>query len=64
MAFKRLWEAKSTFKTYSARLSPQQRKKYEDMYAEQGLFELREQTAQFGSLHRLVSPFVLEERGP
>ncbi|KAH8989865.1 caspase domain-containing protein [Lactarius hatsudake] len=53
MAFKRLWEARSTFKTYSAKLSPQQREKYEVMYIEQGFFDLREQTAQFGSLYRL-----------
>jgi hypothetical protein len=53
MAFKRLWEAKSTFKRYSARLSPQQRKMYEDKYTELGVFELKQQTAQFGSLHRL-----------
>ncbi|KAH9038752.1 caspase domain-containing protein [Lactarius pseudohatsudake] len=52
-AFKRLWEAKSTFKAYSAKLSPHQREKYEVMYTEQGFFNLREQTAQFGSLHRL-----------
>jgi hypothetical protein len=46
MAFKRLWEAKSTFKRYSARLSPQQRKMYEDKYTELGVFELKQQTAQ------------------
>ncbi|KAH9059170.1 caspase domain-containing protein [Lactarius vividus] len=53
MTFKRLWEAKSTFKAKSAKLLPQQREKYEVMYTEQGFFDLREQTAQFGSLHRL-----------
>ncbi|KAF8258285.1 caspase domain-containing protein [Lactarius quietus] len=34
MAFKRLYEAKSTFNNYCAKLTPQQRKKYEDMYTE------------------------------
>jgi hypothetical protein len=53
LAFKRLWEAKSTFRRHSANLSPEQRKRYEDMYTELGVFELKEQTAQFGSLHRL-----------
>ncbi|KAI9438820.1 caspase domain-containing protein [Lactarius indigo] len=52
-SFKRLWEAKSTFKSYSAKLSPQKRKEFQDKYTEQGFFDLREQTAQFGSLHRL-----------
>ena len=50
LAFKRLWEAKSTFRKYSAKLSPQKRQMYEDMYTEQGVFELREQTAQVGAL--------------
>jgi hypothetical protein len=53
LAFKRLWEAKSTFRRHSANLSPEQRKRYEDMYTELGVFELKEQTTQFGSLHRL-----------
>ena len=48
MAFKRLWEAKSTFRKYSANLSPHKRKMYEDMYTEQGVFELKVQTAQVG----------------
>jgi hypothetical protein len=46
MAFKRLLEARSTFRRYSAKLSPQKRKMYEEMYTEQGVFQLKEQTAQ------------------
>ena len=46
MAFKRVLQAKRAFKMYSAKLSPELRKKYEDKYTEQGHFQLREQTAQ------------------
>jgi hypothetical protein len=59
MAFKRLYEAKSTFNNYCARLTPQQRKKHEDMYTEKKLFELKEQTAlvcySFSSLIRFAN---------
>ncbi len=46
MAFQRLWEVKSTFKKCSAKLSPDQRKEFEDVYTDQGSFEFREQKAQ------------------
>jgi len=38
--------AKRAFKMFSAKLSPELRKKWEDEYTEKGLFQLREQTAQ------------------
>ncbi|KAI9445812.1 caspase domain-containing protein [Lactarius psammicola] len=53
MAFKRVLNAKRVFKTFSARLSPELRKKWEDEYTRKGLFQLKEQTAQIGSMHRL-----------
>jgi len=53
MAFKRVLKARRTFKMYSAKLSPELRKKYEDKYTEEGRFKLREQTAQIGSMHHL-----------
>lgn len=53
MAFKRVLKAKKAFKMFSSKLSPEQRKKWEDMYTEKGVFQLREQTAQIGSMHRL-----------
>ena len=46
MAFKRVLEAKRAFKMYSSKLSPDVRKKLEAKYTEQGVFQLREQTAQ------------------
>ena len=46
MAFKRVLKAKTAFKRYSAKLSPEMQKEWEDKYTEQGLFQLREQTAQ------------------
>ena len=46
MTVKRLWEPKSTFKTYSAKLSPQQPKKNEDMCTEPGSSKLKEETVQ------------------
>ncbi|KAH9038754.1 caspase domain-containing protein [Lactarius pseudohatsudake] len=52
-AFKRVLNAKRAFKMFSAKLSPELRKKWEDEYFEKGLFGLRTQTAQFGSLHSL-----------
>lgn len=53
MAFKRLREIKSTFKKYSAKLSPEKRQEWEEKFVNEGLFELREQTAQIGSMHCL-----------
>ncbi|KAH8989874.1 caspase domain-containing protein [Lactarius hatsudake] len=53
MAFKRVLNAKKAFKMFSAKLSPELRKKWEAEYTEKGLFQLREQTAQIGSMHRL-----------
>lgn len=46
MAFKRVLKAKTAFKKYSAKLSPEVQKEWQDKYTEQGLFQLREQTAQ------------------
>ena len=46
MAFKRVLNAKRVFKTFSARLSPELRKKWEDEYTKKGLFQLKVQTAQ------------------
>ena len=54
MAFKRVRKAKETFKKYTAKWSPEVRKKYEDKYTEKGVFELREQTAQV----RLLRPHI------
>ena len=45
MAFKRVLKAKTAFKKHSAKLSPEVQKEWEDKYTEQGLFQLREQTA-------------------
>jgi phage host-nuclease inhibitor protein Gam len=59
MAFKRVMKAKTTFKKYSAKLSPEAQKQWEDKYTKKGLFQLREQTAQIGSLHRLCRDDVL-----
>lgn len=53
MAFKRLRKIKSTFKNESAKLSPEEREEWEEKYTNKGLFELREQTAQIGSMHCL-----------
>ncbi|KAH9059176.1 caspase domain-containing protein [Lactarius vividus] len=53
MAFKRVLNAKRAFKMFGAKLSPEVRKKWEDEYTEKGLFQLKEQTAQIGSMHRL-----------
>lgn len=46
MAFKRVLKAKTAFKTYSAKLSPEVQKEWENKFTEKGLFQLREQTAQ------------------
>ena len=46
MAFKRVLKAKTAFKTYSAKLSPEVQKEWEKKFTEKGLFQLREQTAQ------------------
>ncbi len=54
---KRLREAKSRFKTYSAKLSPERRKKYEDMYTELGLFDLGRQVVQVCFALQLI-PFA------
>ncbi|KAI9431481.1 hypothetical protein H4582DRAFT_2132908 [Lactarius indigo] len=54
MAFKRVLNAKRAFKMFSAKLSPELRKKWEDEYTEKGLFQLKEQMAQIGSMHRLL----------
>jgi len=59
MAFKRVLGAKTAFKKYSAELSPEVQKEWEDKFTEKGLFQLREQTAQIGSLHRLRRDDVL-----
>jgi hypothetical protein len=53
MAFKRLREIKTIFMKYSARLSPEKRKEWKEKFSKKGLFELKEQTAQFGSMHSL-----------
>ena len=58
MAYKRLWEAKSTFKKCSAKLSPQKRKKYEGIYTEKGVFEFKPQTTQVCFCSRVDIPFV------
>jgi hypothetical protein len=55
MAFKRLREIKTMFMKYSAKLSPEKRKEWKEKFSNKGLFELKEQTAQFGSMHSLVS---------
>ncbi|KAF8264266.1 caspase domain-containing protein [Lactarius quietus] len=59
MAFKRVLKARTAFKSYTAKLPPEVQKKLEDKYTEKGVFELREQTAQIGSLHRLRRDDVL-----
>jgi hypothetical protein len=59
MAFKRVLRAKTAFKKYSAKLSPEVQKEWEDKFTEKGLFQLKEQTAQIGSLHRLRRDDVL-----
>jgi hypothetical protein len=50
MAFKRVLRAKTAFKKYSAKLSPEVQKEWEDKFTEKGLFQLKEQTAQVRSL--------------
>lgn len=56
MAFKRVLKAKTAFKTYSAKLSPEVQKEWENKFTEKGLFQLREQTAQVRLLHLHFSP--------
>jgi hypothetical protein len=46
MAFKRVLRAKTAFKKYSAKLSPEVQKEWENKFTEKGLFQLKEQTAQ------------------
>ena len=58
MAFKRVLKAKTAFKKYSAKLSPEVQKEWQDKYTEQGLFQLREQTAQVRRLPLFISHFV------
>ena len=55
MAFKRVLKAKTAFKTYSAKLSPEVQKEWENKFTEKGLFQLREQTAQVRLLHHRFS---------
>lgn len=58
MAFKRVLKAKTAFKTYSAKLSPEVQKEWENKFTEKGLFQLREQTAQVRLLPLHFSHFV------
>ena len=58
MAFKRVLKAKTAFKTYSAKLSPEVQKEWEKKFTEKGLFQLREQTAQVRRLPPFFSHFV------
>ncbi|KAN0118334.1 Caspase domain containing protein [Russula decolorans] len=62
LAFKRVREARTVFRTYSAKLPHETRIKLERKYTSQGLFDFKSQTAQFGSLHplRLNDQFILE----
>jgi len=62
MAFKRVWNAKRTFKTLGERLSDRKRNKLEKKYTEQGIFDFRSQTAHFGSLYplRLDDQFIFK----
>ena len=46
LAFKRVREARTAFRTYSAKLPHETRIKYERKYASQGLFDFKSQTAQ------------------
>jgi hypothetical protein len=41
-----LRELKTTFKKYSVKLSPEKREEWKAKFTDEGLFELREQTAQ------------------
>ena len=56
MAFKRVREAKRVFKMRSSNFPPETRNNLEAKYTEQGVFQLREQTAQVRNLstHSLI----------
>jgi len=58
MAFDRIRDSRSSSKMYSAKLSPELQEKWEVRYTEKGLFEFRDQTAQFGSLQSLCQQEV------
>jgi hypothetical protein len=50
MAFKRVRNARGTFRTLGEKLSIRRRKKLEKKYTEQGIFDFKSQTAQVRSL--------------
>ncbi|KAF8258290.1 caspase domain-containing protein [Lactarius quietus] len=53
IAFKRLREIRAMIRKHSARLPPEEREELKEKLTNEGWFELREQTAQFGSMHSL-----------
>jgi len=62
LAFKRVRKARDTFRAISEKVPDRKRKKLEKKYTEQGLFDFRSQTAQFGSLYplRLDDQFIIK----